>query len=50
MTVDARNEWEKELSILLDKVKNHPSADLSAERERIGVLQQLMRAEAKEKA
>ena len=35
-------EWEKELRVLLDKVQNHPSADLTAERERIVLLQKLI--------
>jgi hypothetical protein len=40
-------EWEKELRILLDKVQNHPSADLTAERERIVLLNTLIAANEK---
>jgi hypothetical protein len=36
------NEWEKELRVLLELVKSHPSADMSRERERIVVLRNLM--------
>jgi len=35
-------EWEKELRILLDRVQTKPSADLTAERERIVVLNKLI--------
>jgi hypothetical protein len=36
------NEWEKELHVLLELVRSHPSAALSRERERIAVLNNLM--------
>lgn len=36
------DQWDKELKILLDKVAEHPSADLAEERERIVVLQKLI--------
>ena len=36
------NEWEKELRVLLELVKSHPSAEMSRERERIAVLKNLM--------
>ena len=42
MAQGMENEWEKELRILLDLVKSHPSADMSRERERIVVLKNLM--------
>ncbi|MDO7842799.1 hypothetical protein [Sphingomonas immobilis] len=40
--MDHKAEWTKELRVLLDKVQNHPSADLTAERERIVLLQNLI--------
>ncbi|TCP34756.1 hypothetical protein [Sphingomonas sp. BK235] len=43
MATSVRETWQKELRILLDRVEHHPSADLSEERQRIVVLQQLIR-------
>jgi hypothetical protein len=42
MAQGLENEWEKELRVLLELVKSHPSADMSRERERIAVLKNLM--------
>jgi hypothetical protein len=36
------SEWEKELRVLLELVRSHPSAEMSRERERIAVLKSLM--------
>ena len=41
------SEWEKELSLLLELVKSHPSTDMSRERERIVVLRNLMASHQK---
>lgn len=43
MSSELREEWEKELRVLLDRVQHQPSADHTQARERIAVLQQLMR-------
>ena len=40
-------QWEKELRSLLDQVQAHPSRDLTAERERIAVLKNLMATRGK---
>ncbi|CAN5378594.1 hypothetical protein BH09PSE3_BH09PSE3_26280 [soil metagenome] len=34
--------WQKELKILLEKIEQHPSADLSVERDRVVVLNTLI--------
>jgi hypothetical protein len=36
------NEWEKELRMLLELVQSHPSAEMTRERERIAVLNNLI--------
>lgn len=40
-------QWEKELRSLLDQVQAHPSKDLTAERERIAVLKNLLATRGK---
>ncbi|MBW6527088.1 hypothetical protein KZ813_09585 [Sphingomonas sp. RHCKR7] len=44
MTTSVRETWHKEMRVLLDRVAHHPSADLARERDRIAVLQRLIRA------
>jgi hypothetical protein len=36
------DEWQKELKILLQKIEQHPSADLGAERDRVALLNTLI--------
>jgi|APDee1175537692_1029409.scaffolds.fasta_scaffold130152_1 hypothetical protein len=36
------NDWEKELQILLRSVQDHPSRDMTVERNRINVLNKLI--------
>jgi hypothetical protein len=40
-------EWEKELRVLLDIIKTHPSSDLTQKRERVVVLQKLISERSK---
>jgi hypothetical protein len=47
MTQGLENEWEKELRVLLDLVQSHPSADMTRERERIAVLNSLIKGNAR---
>lgn len=47
MSSDVSTQWEKELRLLLAKVDQHPSADLTQVRERIVVLQQLIRTSSR---
>lgn len=42
MTDTTRSEWEKELKVLLEQIRNHPSADLTRERERAVLLTRLI--------
>lgn len=35
-------QWQKELKILLEKIEQHPSADLDVERDRVAVLNTLI--------
>jgi hypothetical protein len=35
-------QWQKELKVLLDIIEQHPSADLSVERDRVAVLNTLI--------
>jgi hypothetical protein len=47
MTQGLENEWEKELRVLLELVQAHPSAEMTRERERIVVLNNLIAAKQK---
>lgn len=42
MTASFSGAWRKELSVLLDHIETHPSHDLTAQRERVMVLRQLL--------
>lgn len=42
MTDSVANEWRKELRILLDHIDTHPSHDLTAQRDRVVVLNKLL--------
>ncbi len=42
MTDTFREEWEKELKVLLGIIQDHPSRDTTKERERVVVLQQMI--------
>jgi hypothetical protein len=42
MTDASIGAWGSELKVLLDKIRNHPSADLTAERQRVIVLEKLI--------
>lgn len=42
MTQSFEEDWRKELDLLLQRIETHPSSDLSAERARVTVLQQLL--------
>lgn len=42
MTDAVLHDWEAELKILLDTIRNHPSRDLTHERERVVVLTKLI--------
>jgi hypothetical protein len=46
MTESNRAEWEKELQILLEQIRDHPSADLGRERARVTVLTKLLGEQA----
>lgn len=35
-------QWQKELKVLLERIRSHPSADLATERERVVVLEQMI--------
>lgn len=35
-------QWQKELKVLLEKIAQHPSADLAIERDRVAVLNTLI--------
>jgi len=42
MTESTVTEWEKELKVLLEQIRTHPSADLTRERERAALLTRLI--------
>jgi hypothetical protein len=42
MTQSFEQDWRKELDLLLERIETHPSHDLTAERERVAVLRQLL--------
>ena len=42
MTETTVTEWEKELKVLLDQIRAHPSADLTRERDRAALLTRLI--------
>ena len=42
MTDTTRTEWEKELKVLLEQIRTHPSADMDRERERVTLLTRLL--------
>jgi len=42
MTDSLVDQWEKEQRVLLDLIQNHPSADLTVERDRLVVLNKLI--------
>jgi hypothetical protein len=41
------DQWQKELKILLEKIEQHPSADLDAERDRVAILNTLIAKRSK---
>lgn len=50
MTASFAGAWRKELSVLLDHIETHPSHDLTAQRERVVVLRQLLSGTAGRRA
>ena len=44
MTDASVEQWEKELQVLLERIRTHPSTDLTHERERVVVLEKLIEA------
>lgn len=50
MTASFAGAWRKELSVLLDYIETHPSHDLTAQRDRVVVLRQLLSGAAGRRA
>ena len=50
MSDSLHQEWKKELAVLLKKIEQNPSADLTAERERVRLLNGLIARQAEQAA